>query len=322
MAQNVPLAHGDPAPEPFFDDVQEMLSGAAVNFEPVRLNSTTLRLPAGPDHEQVSLSIRGKYRYITAPIDRPHPPGAAGVYDLWATAAANDPVTHRPPGDNSAVALAITPTGVPPAGAALYRLMRRILWTGSAIARIDPLTPVPGVPPIGSQLPWSGLGDPADTDYLLADGRLVSAATYAGFLQVAGHVHNGGVDPGGGLVRLPDKRGRVAVGADNMGTATGAAGRLPNSLRARGQSGGAERHALAVAEMPSHTHDSLGGTLFIGMLNLFGGINNTNAALHSQGDGYRNASGALYGNTAATGGSAAHNNMPPYECDNWIVRVR
>jgi microcystin-dependent protein len=114
--------------------------------------------------------------------------------------------------------------------------------------------------PVGGYCGYAGDGDPADARFKLADGRLLDRTTVASpFFAVAGHKYNGGVDPGSNMVRLPDKRGRVSVGADNMGTAQGAAGRLPNSNRTAGSNGGEEQHTLATTELPPHTHDD--GTL-------------------------------------------------------------
>jgi microcystin-dependent protein len=107
--------------------------------------------------------------------------------------------------------------------------------------------------PIGSQVAYGGTGDP-NSKWLLCDGRFVSQATYPTLFGRLGHTYNAGVDPGNGTFKLPDKRGRVSVGADTMGTAQGAAGRMPNTNRARGQNHGEEQHALSVAETPTHTH--------------------------------------------------------------------
>lgn len=139
MTQNVPLNHGDPAVEAFFDAVQEVLSGVAVNFEVVQIDPTTVRVPAGPADAQVGISVDGFYRFNSANADRQHPGGGAGVYDLHVTALANEVATKAPPALDYSFALAITPTGVPPAGAALSRIVRRLQWDGAAITRIDRL---------------------------------------------------------------------------------------------------------------------------------------------------------------------------------------
>lgn len=113
-----------------------MLSGLAVNFEVTAVNSTTIQVVAGTNERQVSLAIEGQYRYITATIQRAHPGGAAGSYDLYATALANDLTSGEPAGDDYSFALAIVPGGTVPSGVAIYRLMRRILWNGAGITNV------------------------------------------------------------------------------------------------------------------------------------------------------------------------------------------
>jgi len=139
MAQNVPLSTGDPAVQAFFRATQEMLSGASVNVEVTLLNPTTVQIAAGASEAQVSLAIQGKYRYIAAAVQRAHPGGPAGLYDLFATALASDPTTGAPAGLDYSFALAIVPAGSAPSGAAIYRRLRSLLWDGSAITAITRL---------------------------------------------------------------------------------------------------------------------------------------------------------------------------------------
>lgn len=118
--------------------------------------------------------------------------------------------------------------------------------------------------PIGGMFPYAGDGDPAGGRFLLAEGRLVNSVDYPALDAMIGgaaapakrHKYNLGVDPGNGKLKLPDKRSRASVGADDMGTAQGSAGRLPNSNRVSGQSGGEERHTLTAAEsgVAAHGH--------------------------------------------------------------------
>lgn len=176
-------------------------------------------------------------------------------------------------------------------------------------------------------------------ELVLCDGRLIDKTTYAGYFAAVGHAFNGGVDPGGNKVRISDVRGRVLVGSDNMGTAQGAAGRLPNSNRARGQNGGAERKALATVEMPAHNHTGVTG-----------GMNRNNPHTHaSDASLNRNAGpdGArlLLGSSAAgdspgiyagirsvdishehtissQGNGQAFSLLQPYEVGNMLVRIK
>jgi microcystin-dependent protein len=150
----------------------------------------------------------------------------------------------------------------------------------------------------------------ATQEWMKPDGRLINRITYDAYFARVGHAHNGGVDPGSNMVRLPDYRGRAIVGADDMGT--GAAGRLPNSNRVRGQSGGEERHVNTVNEMPRHSHTLQGAN------NLSSGGGGYHAQLIGQPVNWNNVSPG----TDGTGGDQPHNNMQPYGVDNLLVRVR
>lgn len=159
------------------------------------------------------------------------------------------------------------------------------------------------IPPIGSVISWDGTGDPPGGVWLLADGRLIDRTVYAAYYSVVGHAFNGGVDPGGtpAKVRIQDRRGRVGVGADSMGTAVGAAGRLPNSNRVRGQNGGSDARTLNHDELPF-------GNLLEGTV---GGANQVGWSLAGTGP-----------DTIKTNHAGiAHSIMQPYEVGNKIVRV-
>lgn len=67
--------------------------------------------------------------------------------------------------------------------------------------------------PIGSILPYGGSSSPSG--YLLCDGSVVSRTTYAALYAVVGHSF--GTDPGSGNFYLPDMRGRIPLGKDDMG---------------------------------------------------------------------------------------------------------
>lgn len=200
--------------------------------------------------------------------------------------------------------------------------------------------------PIGAIVPYAGSALPAGGQWDWADGGLVSASAYPAFAAAVGHAYNGGLDPGGGTVRKPDKRGRVPVGADNFGQ--GAANRIPNSNRARGQGGGSEQHVLTTAQLPSHQHadgtlaanshvHSLAGSfLNVPAGHLMSGRYNTYASqanyyahdtigLNSAASLGYNIGGsgavAVSGSTDVTGSGTAHPNLQPYEVDTYIVRI-
>ena len=92
-------------------------------------------------------------------------------------------------------------------------------------------------------------GSAAPAGCLLCDGTAVSRSTYWKLFSVIGTVFGAG--DGTTTFNVPDLRGRVGVGADNMGGTD--AGRL-SSANTLNTSGGAETFALAEANLPAHAH--------------------------------------------------------------------
>jgi microcystin-dependent protein len=194
--------------------------------------------------------------------------------------------------------------------------------------------------PVGGQIPWSGVGNPADPAWSACDGGLIDRATPEGasFFAVAGHVHNQGVDPGSNMVRKPDKRGRGSIGAIDMGTTAGAG---PNTNAraqlARGNVGGEVLHVQTISETPVHNHGGVTGNSpslqhqhqYSDLVIITSGTAPLAPAQQSVainwGDLGRatDFSGTMIHNhgVSVQGGGAGHNNLHPYETDNWIVRL-
>jgi microcystin-dependent protein len=76
------------------------------------------------------------------------------------------------------------------------------------------------------------------------------------------------------------------------------------SSKALGQMGGEEEHTLTISEMPAHTHTSSAGVVDANDL-----------------DGTDGDHGTANAPTGSTGGSLAHNNLPPYTVLNWIIKI-
>lgn len=207
---------------------------------------------------------------------------------------------------------------------------------GSVAARLaagssDPLTvtlamigaDVP-LPEVGMQIPTVG-GLPANGKWAWCDGSLIRADLYPAYYAAQGgaaHIYNGSVNPGldgsgNQLVRLPNKAGRVSVGA---GTATGAPGAV---AKLRGSRAGEETHVLSTAELASHTHAP--GTLAMLPYTITAGGGGSLTWPQPPGTAsaaqYTSLAQTWSGATAAAGSGTAHQNMPPYEVDNWIVRI-
>jgi microcystin-dependent protein len=98
-------------------------------------------------------------------------------------------------------------------------------------------------------------GDSAPSGWLLCYGQAVSRTTYAALYAVLSTTY--GVGDGSTTFNLPDCRGRVVAGQDDMG------GSSANRLTAQtgglngdtlGATGGTETHTLTSAQIPGHTH--------------------------------------------------------------------
>lgn len=114
----------------------------------------------------------------------------------------------------------------------------------------------PGVP-LGSSFDYWGTSAPS-TFFALSFGQAISRATYATLFSLCGTTY--GVGDGSTTFNIPDLRGRVIAGQDNMGGA--AAGRIGAVVTdsgtitgtTLGSAGGSPTHALSTAEMPAHSH--------------------------------------------------------------------
>lgn len=119
--------------------------------------------------------------------------------------------------------------------------------------------------------------------------------------------------PFGGITatnfNLPDLRGRVPAGLDNIGGTD--AGRL-SWANAPGTAAGAETHTLQATEMPSHTHQwTLDARL-------------NAAGLGNFQLGYASATGTAFSapiTTTSAGGGGAHNNMQPTILLNYLIKT-
>ena len=183
--------------------------------------------------------------------------------------------------------------------------------------------------PAGLVFPYAGATAP--TGYLLCYGQTLGNASsgateandnYQALFDVVKTAYgNSGseVFGNGDTVTLPDLRGRVVAGQDDMGGAS--ANNLTNQSGGLngdtlGATGGAETHTLTTAQLPSHTHGS-------GSLSGSGGItlgSNTGGVNTGAGAAVNAATITISGSTgSAFTGPGAHNNVQPTIILNYII---
>lgn len=158
-------------------------------------------------------------------------------------------------------------------------------------------------------------GSTAPTGYLLCQGQAVSRTTYSALFSVIGTTYGSG--NGSTTFNLPNLQGKFALGK--------------SSSHALASTGGAETVTLSTNEIPAHTH---GNKSLVGSLVAYAwddgrsdGI--ISSSVNSKNSGYY--SGYNIGHIQyqvdashehdSVGGGASHNNMPPYQTVNYIIKT-
>ena len=158
--------------------------------------------------------------------------------------------------------------------------------------------------PIGVIVPYGGSEPP--NDWLLCNGQELSRLEYADLFAIIGTSYGAG--NGSTTFNLPDKRGKVSVGLNGNDTDFNLIGKI----------GGEKEHTLTVDEMPKHDH----------ALNNYN--NGGNTAGHGVMYGWELKHGDEYYQnfnnpnmwSDTSGNSEPHNNLQPYQVDNWIIKVK
>lgn len=179
--------------------------------------------------------------------------------------------------------------------------------------------------PIGTVLMFSGSSAP--TGWLLCYGQAASRTTYDELFAVIGTTYGDG--DGSTTFNLPDLRGRVVHGLDNIGGSD--AGRL-SAANTLGGTGGSE--SISTSAMPSHTHSFSDTTSSAGSHQH--GLPSTSTA--GGGSGYEVTAArtidwnailaesagshthSISGTTGSAGSGTAGGNLAPYILMNYIIR--
>ena len=194
--------------------------------------------------------------------------------------------------------------------------------------------------PIGGMLPFMGTSAP-NSSFVLPYGQAISRTTYSALFSLVGTAY--GVGDGSTTFNVADVRGRVVAGADQMGgvsanrltSASGMGSGTPTQV------GGAETETLTASQIPSITSSvtqtismALGGLSFPAVAVATNNI--LNVPVSSAGSLWSpyTASGPTWQQvsslnsgpisispTSTNTGGAAHVNVQPTICLNYILRI-
>lgn len=180
----------------------------------------------------------------------------------------------------------------------------------------------------GMVIPYAGSSAPSG--WLLAYGQAVSRTTYSDLFSAIGTTY--GTGDGSTTFNLPDLRGRVVAGQDDMGGVS--ADRLTDQSGGLngdtlGDTGGSETHTLTEAQMPAHTHSVTSVTVYGFQFSGDGSTSAGGLSYASTGGAdtvteYATTSGPSTSHTASlanTGSGSAHNNVQPTIILNYIIKT-
>lgn len=251
------------------------------------------------------------------------PDGTASMWisqpAVWRNALGAAASSHNHAASNITSGVLATARGGVPTGGTTGQVLAKTSDSDNAVGWVTPSGSGGGVP-TGTVSMFAG--STAPTGYLLCQGQAVSRTTYSALFSVIGTAYGAG--DGSTTFNLPNLQGKFALGK--------------SSSYALGSAGGASTVTLTTNQIPAHTHGNKsltgwakmwGDTGFIGR-----GGNADWGGIIKPGDHWYGTSpvedsgwqsSALEIDAShehdSVGGGAAHNNMPPYQTVNYIIKT-
>jgi microcystin-dependent protein len=186
---------------------------------------------------------------------------------------------------------------------------------------------LPYAVPVGGLMPFIGAAPPT-SNFVLPYGQAISRTAYAALFALVGTTFGGG--DGTTTFNIPDLRGRVPVGKDDMGGVVAAritSGGSGINGASTGATGGSEISQLSTANLPPYTPSgsiTIGGSYSFSALQFLAGASTggTNVAVNSANITIPGSSftGSFTG-TAQGGTSQNFPNMPPAIVLPYLLRV-
>ena len=181
----------------------------------------------------------------------------------------------------------------------------------------------------GMLMPYAGASAP--TGWLLCYGQAISRTTYADLFAVVGTTYGNG--DGSTTFNLPDLRGRVVAGKDDMGGTS--ANRLTSALNgdSLGAAGGDEEHTLSTAQMPAHRHFVAANVALGSASSSVAAVTSTTQVARQYQSPYggggeifsmsmvRSSTDATVGRSSQEGSGNAHNNTQPTFILTYIIKT-